>query len=469
MVVTSKTSSILLNKQSQTSVSPSSQSEKVFIGTRVTRLGPDGDYQYDVDILQYSKSSEGGFVSPKVIGKRDSGNPNKITWNDNAPDIVKKSWNNTKIVNTVKNQMRSMEKDFVQSSQNIEDYRRENGFRSYGKDTFPDTSIPLLNTLQARTNPPAPTVTGFKYPFDMDIDNQDTLKIEIYERKPRDFRQGTAAKKFQDGGTTNDRDLGAPLGQIILPINGQVPNDNLSVNYDENSLNIIQAAISANINEALKDEKNQDATIGGSVAGGILEKLNVTEGSLKSYIGAAAGANAASALTGSKIDLNTLTSRLNAEILNPNMELLFKSPQLRTFGFQYLMLPRDADEAKQVVGIIRMLKSNMVPQVKTGTYFLKTPNIFKLQYMRGSGVHEFLNKFKMCALRSCDIQYAPLGTYSTYFDGVMHAYRMTLQFTELDPVYSEDYAPEASTGPVPIANNGALPVFNNGNQGTIGY
>ena len=73
----------------------------------------------------------------------------------------------------------------------------------------------------------------------MDIDNQDTLKIEIYERKARDFRQGTAAKKFTDGGTTNDRDLGAPLGQIILPINGQVPNDNLSVNYDENSLNKI--------------------------------------------------------------------------------------------------------------------------------------------------------------------------------------------------------------------------------------
>ena len=467
MVLTSKTSSILLNKQSQTSVSPSSQSEKVFIGTRVTRLGPDRDYTYDVDILQYSKSSEGGFISPKVIGKRDSGNPNKITWNDNAPDIVKKSWNNDKLVNTVKDQMRSMEDKFVQSSINRENYRRDNGFRSFGKDTFPDTSIPLLNTLQARTNPPAPTVTGFKYPFDMDIDNQDTLKIEIYERKARDFRQGTAAKKFTDGGTTNDRDLGAPLGQIILPINGQVPNDNLSVNYDENSLNIIQAAIAANINEALRDEKNKEATISGSTAGGILEKLNVTEASLKSYIGAAAGANAASALTGSKIDLNTLTSRLNAEILNPNMELLFKSPQLRSFGFQYLMLPRDADEAKQVVGIIRMLKSNMVPQVKTGTYFLKTPNIFKLQYMRGSGVHEFLNKFKMCALRSCDIQYAPLGTYSTYFDGVMHAYRMTLQFTELDPVYSEDYE-EANTGPVPIANNGALPVFNNG-KGTIGY
>ncbi len=435
MVVTSKTSSIILDKlPGYGGAGSSSQSEKVFIGTRVTRLGPDGDYQYDVDILQYSKSSEGGFVSPKVIGKRDSGNPNKITWNDNAPDIVKKSWNNTKIVNTVKDQMRSMEKDFVQSSQNIEDYRRENGFRSYGKDTFPeDTSTSLPDN--GSTAPKAPTVTGFKYPFDMDIDNQDILKIEAYERTPRDLATGTDTSSREKG-------LGIPKGQIILPINGQVSTDSMTVNYDENPLNIIQAALAANINQAIAGEgKSVDEA---SPLGGIMKKLNVSREDLKQFIGAAAGASAANALSGNTVDINALTSRLNGTILNPNLELLFKSPQLRSFSFQYLMLPRDSDEAKQVIGILRMLKSNMVPKLERGTYFLRTPNIFKLQYMKGGSPHPFLNKFKMCALRSCDVQYAPLGTYATFFDGVMHAYRLTMQFTELDPVYDVDY--EDTTG-----------------------
>ena len=71
---------------------------------------------YDVDILQHKKSIEEMVLYPVVIGKRDSANPNKITWNDNAPDIVKKSWNNDSIVKTVKDQMRGMENDFVQES-----------------------------------------------------------------------------------------------------------------------------------------------------------------------------------------------------------------------------------------------------------------------------------------------------------------------------------------------------------------
>ena len=91
MEVTSKTNSIILRANRS-----GSQSETVYLGTKATRLGSDGDYQYKVEIIQYSKSSGGGFgpESPKVIGTRASGDPNKITWNDDAPDIVKKSWNN---------------------------------------------------------------------------------------------------------------------------------------------------------------------------------------------------------------------------------------------------------------------------------------------------------------------------------------------------------------------------------------
>mgnify|MGYP000998212233 FL=1 len=37
------------------------------------------------------------------------------------------------------------------------------------------------------------------------------------------------------------------------------------------------------------------------------------------------------------------------------------------------------------------------------------------------------------------MNYAPDGTYATFPDGVMHSYVMTLGFTEIDPVYSEDY------------------------------
>ena len=37
------------------------------------------------------------------------------------------------------------------------------------------------------------------------------------------------------------------------------------------------------------------------------------------------------------------------------------------------------------------------------------------------------------------VDYTPNGTYSTYDDGVMTAYKMTLTFKELEAVYNDDY------------------------------
>ena len=115
------------------------------------------------------------------------------------------------------------------------------------------------------------------------------------------------------------------------------------------------------------------------------------------------------------------------------------------------------------MGIIRTLKLNMVPKVKP-SFFLGSPNVFQLEYMKGGSQHPFLNKFKLCALRTFDVQYAPLGTYATFPDGVMQAYRVNMQFTELDPVYDEDY----NAGPVPITGSGTSPSFSS-NSSLIGF
>ena len=53
--------------------------------------------------------------------------------------------------------------------------------------------------------------------------------------------------------------------------------------------------------------------------------------------------------------------------------------------------------------------------------------------------HNSLNQFKTCVLRECRVQYAPEGTYATFPDGVMHSYLVTLGFSEIDPIFAEDY------------------------------
>ena len=87
----------------------------------------------------------------------------------------------------------------------------------------------------------------------------------------------------------------------------------------------------------------------------------------------------------------------------------------------------------------------MAPKKENGGgFFLTSPDVFELQYLHKNRPHESLNKFKTCALKTCQVNYAPDGTYATFPDGVMHSYVMTLGFTEIDPVFAENYEEEGA-------------------------
>jgi hypothetical protein len=50
-----------------------------------------------------------------------------------------------------------------------------------------------------------------------------------------------------------------------------------------------------------------------------------------------------------------------------------------------------------------------------------------------------MNKIKYCALQNFSVDYTPLGSYTTYEDGTMVAYSLSMQFQELVPIYDKDY------------------------------
>ena len=141
-----------------------------------------------------------------------------------------------------------------------------------------------------------------------------------------------------------------------------------------------------------------------------------------------------------------LLSRATGAVLNPNLEMLFSGPSLRNFDFTFKLSPRDGNEAEQVRKIIRFFKQGMSVKTSSSNVFLKAPNIFKIQYQTFNTdgdeiLHPSLNIIKECALKSCDVQYTPDGTYMTYDDPfrTMTSYQLTLSFGELDPIYDSDY------------------------------
>ena len=72
--------------------------------------------------------------------------------------------------------------------------------------------------------------------------------------------------------------------------------------------------------------------------------------------------------------------------------------------------------------------------------FLKTPNVFSIEYKHRADKHPGLNTIKgPCALTAMNVDYTSEGTYMTFEDGTMISYVMSLSFMELEPVYNSDY------------------------------
>ena len=131
--------------------------------------------------------------------------------------------------------------------------------------------------------------------------------------------------------------------------------------------------------------------------------------------------------------------RATGQVVNNNLELLFKGPQLRSFNYNFRFTPRDEAESNEIRKIIKFFKYSIAPQRSKGAIFLKSPHVFELKYYYKNGEqHPFLNKIKTCACTNFSVQYAPDGSYMTYNDGSMTSYTVSLAFGEMNPIYAED-------------------------------
>ena len=156
-------------------------------------------------------------------------------------------------------------------------------------------------------------------------------------------------------------------------------------------------------------------------------------------------AGAAAYFAGQAVGSNIL-GRTTGQVINPNMELTFNGPKMRTFNFGFRMTPRTPSEARIIRSMIKFFKQHMAPEKTESTMFLNPPKLFRLEYLyNGSDDHPWLNKFKPCALTQFTVNYTPDGSYMTYDDGSMTCYNITMGFNEMEVVYSNDYADGSMT------------------------
>ena len=290
-----------------------------------------------------------------------------------------------------------------------------------------------------RRGPSQKMPSDLRYPYSTIDNTQDFLKFSVFEykRSVRTAQQlskrnqtsfissGRESLSKEQGNLRDTRDL---LGSVILPIPAQLADTN-STAWGESRMNEFESQLYDGGVAAVKGnvEGVKKAFRGG------LSSLSATPSVVESYF----VKQAVNSLIGGNITLDQLMARNQGEILNPNLELLFSGPTLRNFTFNFKLTPRYEKEAQIIRTIIKSFKRNMAPKGSGGTV-LRTPNIFQIEYM--GRAKDYLNRMKLCALKNVAVNYTGDGTFATYKDGAPISSMLTLSFTELTPIYNEDYA-----------------------------
>lgn len=266
--------------------------------------------------------------------------------------------------------------------------------------------------------------------------NQDYIKFEMLEYAPRKFN-APSIQAFSSGnvdaglaqeifGSRKDRNA---IGTVTLPISSPISDTN-TVNWNDDSIGALNAfgqGAFAGLLGTAQSENPPPPPTSGQGGNAATKALVVSELSK-----AAVGGN------------NNILTRTTGAIVNPNLELLFNGPNLRTFSFTFPLSARGPNEAKIILKIIRFFKQGMSVKRSTSSLFLKSPHTFRIKYIYAKNEenhieHPWINKIKECALTNCTVNYTPAGNYATYRDGTMTMYEITLNFSELEPVFDDEY------------------------------
>ena len=250
------------------------------------------------------------------------------------------------------------------------------------------------------------------------------------------------------------------LGLVRMPMPNAIQDSN-NVAWGADTMNALEAAALREIGTDFKREaivgalggavgglEGAASAIGADIATSLFSKAFMTGNFNKSIVAPELQSRILGTL-GVESSAEAILARKEGVVPNSNLELLFSGPTLRQFGFVYKMSPRSKREATIVNKILRFFKQGMAARKQnaqtgglkgTRSYFLATPNVFRLQYRtNGSEAVKGLNRMKTCALTGTSVNYTPEGTFTSYDEGQPVSVMLTLNFQELEPIYDIDY------------------------------
>lgn len=133
---------------------------------------------------------------------------------------------------------------------------------------------------------------------------------------------------------------------------------------------------------------------------------------------------------------NQMMAYSSGQIFNPNIELLYDGPGLRSFGLNFSFIPKDEIEAATVSQIILNFKVWSTPEDLGPKY--KIPAVWDIKYGGAGGT--WMNKFKRAACTNIGVAYNQgLDMHATFSNGYPLRTDLQLNFHEVDIITRRDH------------------------------
>ena len=124
------------------------------------------------------------------------------------------------------------------------------------------------------------------------------------------------------------------------------------------------------------------------------------------------------------------------QAINPQVQVIFRQTDLRTFQFDFTLTPYSPEEADSIKEIVKTFRMAAAPQVQpnstfgTGIFF-NVPHQFDITFMYEGEENQNVNKIARCVATSVGVNYAPMG-WMTFDQGVPVQTKLSLQFKEIE-------------------------------------
>lgn len=225
-----------------------------------------------------------------------------------------------------------------------------------------------------------------------------------------------------------DRDTPNRLTSINLPMPNTVNNPN-TISWDGQDFGMIGDAV-------VKSLSNMKGGTGSAEKiKGHLDSMAERMKSVAFYSGMSELVQKAG---GNNLSAENIMGAVNGKALNPYKTMLFRGVDFRSFNFVFDLVPFEESDCDLIYKIITAFRAHSYPDYSADKMFFTYPDECQITYMWESGANKWLNNFKRAVCTKVEVDYTPMGQWSSIRNGFPNIIRLSTTWTEVYIVSKQD-------------------------------